>query len=311
MEVEESEPRTKVLYVMGQGKSGSTILGVALGNLTGFFFAGELTSWLMTEARPVFGGRERASFWRRVRAEMPEAQPLFGGGAFQLLERSLAAVRVDSRGARRRLRARWAPVTERLYATVACQSGADYVIDSSHLPMRARELQRLDGVELYLLFLVRDPEAVVASHTRHLRERDRAGRRRRARQVGFHLWSTLALSSWVFLRQPYERRLLVRHEELLADPEGVLAQIRDWTGSEAELPDLDALATGVPFQGNSGLLRETEVQLRRRPADPHRSSAVLRGARVPLALVLARLRPRVAAGEGSPRRTRAFAGDAR
>ncbi|HEX4467726.1 MAG TPA: hypothetical protein VH025_11110, partial [Solirubrobacteraceae bacterium] len=50
------EPRlaevTKVLYVMGAGRSGSTILGVMLGNCEGIFYAGELDKWLPREGRP-------------------------------------------------------------------------------------------------------------------------------------------------------------------------------------------------------------------------------------------------------------------
>ena len=37
------------------------------------------------------------------------------------------------------------------------------IVDSSHFPRRARELQALNGIDLYILFLVRDPHSVVAS----------------------------------------------------------------------------------------------------------------------------------------------------
>ena len=42
--------KVKVLYVMGHGGSGSTILGNVLGELNGFFHAGELdTLWALTK----------------------------------------------------------------------------------------------------------------------------------------------------------------------------------------------------------------------------------------------------------------------
>src|SRR5580704_9714132 len=102
--------KPKVIYVMGQGKSGSTILGVALGNCDGVFFAGEMCSWLMTSGRPILGGRERTLFWRGVREQMTDAEELFGGAAFESLERGLSPLRIDRWPSRRRLRERYLPV---------------------------------------------------------------------------------------------------------------------------------------------------------------------------------------------------------
>jgi len=39
--------RPTVIYVMGAGHSGSSILGVALGNCAGVFYAGEVDEWLL------------------------------------------------------------------------------------------------------------------------------------------------------------------------------------------------------------------------------------------------------------------------
>src|SRR2546428_5704812 len=55
--------RPTVVYVMGAGHSGSTILGVALGNCDGVFFAGEVVEWMFRSGAPKFGGHERTRFW--------------------------------------------------------------------------------------------------------------------------------------------------------------------------------------------------------------------------------------------------------
>ena len=52
--------RRKLAYVMGAGHSGSTILGITLGNCEDFFYAGELEEWLMTSERPRWGASDRA-----------------------------------------------------------------------------------------------------------------------------------------------------------------------------------------------------------------------------------------------------------
>lgn len=81
-----SAARTRVLYVMGAGRSGSTILGVTLGNCEGVFYAGELDKWLTRSGQPTLGGQEREQFWQRVRARV-SASDLFGYDA-RVLERS-------------------------------------------------------------------------------------------------------------------------------------------------------------------------------------------------------------------------------
>src|ERR1700758_3634672 len=97
---------TKVVYVMGAGRSGSSILGVALGNCEGVFFAGELNKWLPRKGTPSYPDPVREQFWSAVRARLPDAAELFGGEA-SALERSSALFRPAARRARRRMRERY------------------------------------------------------------------------------------------------------------------------------------------------------------------------------------------------------------
>jgi hypothetical protein len=290
--------KPKVVYVMGQGKSGSTILGVALGNCTDMFFAGELCSWLMTSGRPLLGGSQRARFWKGVSEDLEGAQELFGGAAFETLERGLSPFRPDRWPARRRLQGRYRRVTEDLYLSISSRAQASHVVDTSHLPMRAQQLQQMDGIELYLVFLVRSTESIVASHTRHVKRSEIAERRLRFVKTNAHLWVTYLLSVIVFLRQRADRRLLVRHEDFVADPEGVLREILEFAGSSAQIPDLGSLSTGIAFQGNA-LIRSEVVALKAEAAPPHRSSRLMRLVERPWVMALARLGP-AATGASRP-----------
>jgi Sulfotransferase family len=282
---------------MGRGKSGSTILGVTLGNCADMFFAGELCTWLMGSGKPVLGDAERVRFWQDVRTDVDGAG-LFGDEAFHCLERGLAAFRVDRWPARRRLREPFRRVTERLYASIANRAGVSCVVDTSHLPLRALELQRMDGIDMYLIFLVRNTEGVVASYMRHVKdENDLVERGRRFFVINARLWVAYLQSIVVFLRHPRDRRLLVRHEDFIANPQGVLRQILDVVGSSAEIPDLTELSTGIPLRGNR-LTRSKVVALRAKPAAPERRSRLMRMAEHPWSLILALLHP-AATGDGS------------
>src|SRR5258708_35850282 len=68
--------RTKVVYVIGAGHSGSTILGLTLGNCDGVFFAGEVARWLRYDGRPPLEREERAELWRRAPQQNEHAPEL-------------------------------------------------------------------------------------------------------------------------------------------------------------------------------------------------------------------------------------------
>jgi hypothetical protein len=289
--------RPKVIFVMGAGHSGSTILGVALGNCEDMFYAGELDNWLIRSGTPVLGGAGRVRFWNTVRAQVPDASELFGGECKNYLERSLAQFRLDWRSARHRLRPRYRRVTEELYHAIAGVAGVRYVVDSSHFPMRARELQGLPGIDLHLVYLIRDPQSVVESFNLHVNRHDSAARWLRTLDTNADLWMTHLLSVFVFMRQPRERRLLLRHEDFLADPEGVLRQLLDGAGSGADVPDLASLKTGFPLFGNR-LIKSETVAFKRRARRPRRRSRVTALLQLPWSSVHSRLGPTPSVGAG-------------
>jgi hypothetical protein len=289
-----AEPSSpKVIYVMGAGRSGSTVLGVALGNCANVFFAGELDKWLVRRGAPNLKDEERTQFWGGVREEVA-AGDLFGGEAHRRLERSSSLFRIRERGARRRLRRRYRRVSEDLYRAVAQSAGVTHVVDTSHYPLRARELQAVEGIELYLLFLVRDPQSVIAS----LDRRDVAERRFGMLTANAYLWLTHLLCVFVFLRHPRERRLFLRHEDFVANPERVLREILDVAGSSAAIPNLTALKTGIPLHGNR-LVNSEVIALNRETPLPRRRSIMTTLLQLSWVAVLPRLRP--AATVSAPR----------
>jgi len=286
-----SAQKPKVIYVMGSGHSGSTILGVTLGNCAGIFFSGELQNYLGRSGLPVLGGLERTRFWASVRRRLPEADELYGGQSQRLLERSFALFRVREWREKRRLRPRYRRVAEELFRAIADVAGATHIVDTSHFPLRARELQQIEGIDLYLIFLVRDPTPVVESIGRMVNRHDTAKRASMTIKTNLDLWLTHALSLSVFLRQPPERRILVHYEDFVAAPESVLRQILDHSDSTAPIPDLDSLKTGLAIHGNR-LIGSEEVALKRqarRPAPALRSLSGL--LQLPWTRILSRLQP--------------------
>jgi hypothetical protein len=277
--------RPKVLYVMGAGRSGSTILGIALGNCSEIFFAGELARWHRRGGRPL-AGAERERFWEKVRERTSVSVDSLGPEV-GILQRSSAALRLNTWPAQRRLRGRYRSACKDLFQAIAATTGKSYIVDSSHFPRRARDLGALEGIELYLLFLVRDPQSVVASY----RRRDVVqGPQFGILATNAYLWLTHLLSLFVFLSHPRDQRLLVRHEDFLADPEGVLRDILDGVGLAADIPDLNALRPGPAFLANR-LVSTDVVTLKARPEATPSGSRITALLNLPWRLIFSRLRP--------------------
>src|SRR6185312_1872935 len=180
-------------------------------------------------------------------ADPQGAATLFGNVAQRSIERSMAVLRLHKWATRRRLRSRYRAVAEDLYRALAHTAEATHVVDTSHYPLRARELQAITGIDLYLLFLVRDPQGVVASFNR-----DDVGEfKKSTAHTNAYLLLTHLLSALVFLRHPRERRLFVRYERFIEDPAGVLGEILALAGvPPGPLPDFASLRIGYPLQGN-------------------------------------------------------------
>ena len=292
---------------MGAGRSGSTILGVTLGNCENLFYAGELDKWLlmsgvsMHERAGLVGDYEAdldrglldrghrdqtlgdRGLWSLVREDVG-AEGLFGRETRRYIEHSSALFRLGRWRVRRRLRGRYRRVTEDLYRAIVRRTQAAFIIDSSHLPLRARELQSLGGVDLYLLFLVRDPRSVVASWERPGLPEPRFS----MLATNAYLWLTHLLSVVVFLRHPRERRLFIRYEDFTASPEVIVQDILDRIGSPAAIPDLTCLSTGTPYHGNRLILSEV-VSLEREPRARPRPSRVTTLLQLPWRVILPRL----------------------
>ncbi|MCZ6675379.1 MAG: hypothetical protein O7C75_20815, partial [Verrucomicrobia bacterium] len=55
--------KIKVIYIMGTGRCGGTILGILLGNLKDIFYAGELAFWHKFKGVPKTDNEEVLKFW--------------------------------------------------------------------------------------------------------------------------------------------------------------------------------------------------------------------------------------------------------
>jgi len=239
----------RVLYLVGAGHSGSTVLDTLLGNAQGVESVGELamltrSGWLGLEHCACGERGDACPFWAAVRRRWVAA-----GG--ELAEHARLAARFEGRGAWPRLalgRARGGALgaygrsTAALYAAIAEEAGARVVVDSSKSPARAWALARNPALEVWLVHLVRDARAVAWSLARPKQrdveagvQSDRPGRS--VTRTALY-WSAVNLqSAWVARRLPPGRVVRLRYEDYARDVEAAFAPLVPALG-----PDVLAVA---------------------------------------------------------------------
>lgn len=258
----------KVVYIMGAGRSGSTVLDTVLGNHPRVESLGELSA--LPEAAWVRNGfcacGERAAqcpFWSSVHSKWKPR----GGDVARHLElrsryettrawpRLVAARALRTAGWRA-----WAESTRELLGAILGASGKEVLVDSSKSPARAWGLAGLEGVEVFLVHLVRDGRAVAWSLSKAHARDERAGVQRelRPRSVlrSALFWSAVnAQADWVRRRHPAGRTLLMRYEDCLDDLPGALSPLASFLGEPTDELAAEAaagreLSVGHTIAGN-------------------------------------------------------------
>jgi hypothetical protein len=172
-------PPISVLYIAGAPRSGSTLLDRLIGMQEGFCSAGELHFiWERSFVENQLCGCglpfHQCAFWRDVSCRAFDAEPaLFDGDRARRLKASLDRKRELPRlllGGRLHRRETafldYGTLLRRLYGAILDVSGQQVVVDSSKDPRHGLILSRLEGFEVHVVHLVRDPRAVAFSWRR-------------------------------------------------------------------------------------------------------------------------------------------------
>ncbi|WP_338240833.1 sulfotransferase family protein [Aurantiacibacter hainanensis] len=270
--------KLKVIYIAGYGRSGTTLLDIALGQQPGVFGAGEITALArhVWKEREFCACREKADecgFWGRVVNSWLEGRK---SGAMDAYGKRLARSEwlFDPRrllwrfGAGREARA-YREETAALFREIAEASGDTVIVDSSKLPGRASALMSVPGIELYVVHVVRDGRGVAWSMMKPYKRAVDAGLQKEVKpkplwQAAVR-WFTVNIGAEIVrLRLPRERSMRVRYEDFVADPGGKVKSILDFAGEEYVQPPYgaDLIKPQHQIAGNRSRM-QNEIRLRR------------------------------------------------
>jgi hypothetical protein len=247
---------TRVLYVGGFGRSGSTLLDRVLAQVGGCVAVGELVHLvqrgLIDDERCGCGTPFSACpFWSEVGAAAfgptgwasVDAEGIRRQQAALDRNRRIAAMALPRWGRRSDESAELGGWFGRVYAAVADVSGASVVVDSSKHASTAFLLRRAPGVDLRVVHLVRDSRGVAYSWAKRVERPEVTGAPTEMPRYG----AGRAAAKWLSYNSLFHLlaasgvpTLPLRYEQLVADPRTALQSV-------LELAGLDATAEAFGF----------------------------------------------------------------
>ena len=235
---------TKVLYVLGRGRSGSTIFASVIGQYGGFFSTGELRYlWdpiVKDDVACACGEHvSRCPIWGKVLEQIGEIS-IDDASNMQrqiVTERKLLrSLRYRGDGSWRDLDA-YVDLTSRVYTAIHDVTGASVIVDSSKRPSYGAVLRHVFGSDVYWLHLIRDPRASAHSwgHSRHASVFGQDTEVQRRGPIDSTIrWDILNLEAEALQRKvPAYRASQLRYEDFLANPEQATAQVINFIGEES------------------------------------------------------------------------------
>jgi hypothetical protein len=318
----DSDPPVKILYVLGRGRSGSTIFANALGELDGFFSAGEVRDLFdpvlrRPDSMCACGEPVRdCPVWAKVLARLPEVD-IDEVARWQhdvVRERRVYRLLRRRPGEGRHGGQDWAALTayarlmSQVYEALADVTGARVIVDASKRPSYGLFLQHVAGCEPYYVHIVRDPRASAYSwkSRRYVGSAGDTVAQRGAVDATLR-WDVLNLGAEATLRSvPSERRIQIRYEDFAAEPRETVERIATFVGEGGGTTPFAGertieLGTNHTIAGNPSRQRIGRIEIRDDEDWRVRSSRLDRWLATAVALpLLPRYGYRLRSGAGGP-----------
>lgn len=261
-----SEPL--ILYIMGAGRSGTTILEVVLTGNTGVAGVGEVThlfkdGYINNDVCACGVRTSECTVWRRVRdrcawtdRDVVEIARLFRKmdwhsgfwSAWRGSQDAPAFLRYEA-------------VNRSLFSSVAEIHKPSVIVDSSKYGARALNLLRVFGPRLRVLCITRSPEGLLTSFRKSGSDHsDEQKPKSHVALIAYYFF--VLISMRLVQRRLGSQGYAIRYEDMVSKPDDVLIGIQNWLGVDLT-ESRNRIAGKLPFTGGHIV---TGNRLRKSPA---------------------------------------------
>lgn len=266
-------PPVRLVYILGAGRCGSTLLDMVLGANPDICSTGELRTLSAISRgvpQPCSCGDDVSTcvFWTKVRSDVEQQFPLAKLEAGRKYESTRSLPRTTLLlGIPGTSVDQYARRLAVLLRAIATQSGKPVVVDSSKHTGRGLILwrTRASGVDVRYIHMVRDGRALIWSKFRVADGQGLGLTPPEKNAADLSVWWLVSniLSGLLFMFRR-DRYLRVRYEDLMADPEGTLRQVGQFVGVDltdviSAVREQRPLAVGHVVGGNRTRFNRTLV----------------------------------------------------
>jgi len=247
----QSDYPLKVLYIMGSGRSGSTMLDTVLGNHPQVESVGELinvatSAWINTEYCACGQKGNECSFWTKVKKEFEKTIGSQDIHKYIELQSQFEAPNVQGFFRLLREKKKFSPLfqayatqTLALFSAIRKVSGKTVIVDSSKHSKRALALSIVPGIDIHIIHLIRDGRGVSWSLRKPYSKNTQFGiqndipARPIWRTAIFWIISNL-LSTWTRTQVDPSKSIRLRYEDFMTEPKMELNKIGNFIGLDFE-----------------------------------------------------------------------------
>jgi len=236
----------KIIYFIGPGRSGSTILSIALSNHKEIAYFGELASFWSLKGEPRDGSEKNNAFWKSIIQKNEKLKKVYNQDFHKFYEHHYAFLKKKLYFGNK---SEYVTLNRELYRALFSATKKNVLIDSSHYPLRAFWINKMNNeFEVYFIYLIKNPIDVIKSFQKKGIEQNYKS------VVSANLYyffvSTLTAIFMLFISR--KRKLILRFEDFLKYPDTIIKKILLFINCSSDV-NLDYNNLNVPefiFDGN-------------------------------------------------------------
>jgi hypothetical protein len=277
-----SDSRIKILYIAGSGRCGSTILGRVLGQIDGFFFAGEMCKiWRygLIENRLCGCGRpfNECGFWQDVMHDtFGDMEKVDGREIYDLRRKSAYSRHIPLfliPGGKSLISGKlvkFQNILERLYSAIQSHTNCRVIVDCSKTAPYGYVLGDIKSIDLHVVHIVRDPRGVGFSRLEKRLYQPDEGKAIYTGSTGIvrnaMTWNIQNFAAEAFWERYTNRYMRIHYEEFASNSRAVVSKIVEmlkekvntlpFTGDNTvKLDEKYHTAAGNPVRFNHGKVK--------------------------------------------------------
>lgn len=262
----------KIIYIIGAGRSGTTLLDIILGNAPKLLSAGELNRYTKRDGVPHNARDESvSSFWNNIKKQLEDKGLENPYKYYQLsLEFEYHSSVLRMLSCNRKKFECYSNYQQALFTVISKTAKEDFnkdiIVDSSKYPLRAYFLSKIFGKSISFIYIQRHPFSVVESFQR--KNVEQPSKNRYAAHTYLLGVNSLSLAVLKRLKKNHDISF-VSYEGLLTDPISELSKIETDLLVDLSIPKkrIEAnlpLNVGYLFDGNR-LRTEEAIVFRKSP----------------------------------------------